>query len=64
MCLGPGMFCWPVAPVLICSIAPPDAKNSLTCSSIELDVSVAAGCFFFAEDLVLAAGLIAVLVVM
>lgn len=39
---------WPLIPDGMDSILLPDAKNILVRSAIDSDVSVAAGCFFFA----------------
>ena len=51
MCLFTAMVGWPLIPDWITSILLPEFRNSLVCSSIDLEVSTAAGCFLLAGAL-------------
>jgi hypothetical protein len=42
------MLGWPLTPLSITWIRLPEARKRRVCSSIDSEVSTAAGCFFFA----------------
>jgi hypothetical protein len=52
MCRLTAIVGWPLMPDWMKSILLPDFKNSRVCSSIDCEVSTAAGCFLLAGALV------------
>ncbi len=55
---GGAMLSWPLTPDLTCSTFPPTSRKAFVCSSMDRDVSAAAGSFFLAA---LVFGLVAIL---